>query len=137
MKEMIYKLKLETECLDKGTYNGIDYIIASYGTHPCAYIRIPETSKFYKVDRDDVPEELDSVVHGCITWSGPIPPRLNADGFYYGWDYCHAGDFTGTDLMFPPDLRTGGKKWTTEEILDEVKAAIDILNVLEEDKYHD
>ncbi len=133
MKEMIYKPKLEIECLDKGTYNGIDYIVVSYGTHPCAYIRIPETSKFYNVDCSDAPDEISDVVNGGLTWAGPLPPKLNAKkGFYLGWDYAHIDDFSGINFMFPPNLRTGGKKWTTEEILSEVKAAIDILNVLEE-----
>lgn len=131
MKLMIYKPKSEIECLDKGTYNGIDYIIVSYGTHPCAYIRVPETSKFYNIDRSDAPEELHDSVHGGLTWSGPIPNRLNEPGFYYGWDYCHIDDFTGTDLMFPPNFRTGGKQWTTEEIFEDVKAAIDALKKLE------
>lgn len=134
MKEMIYKPKLEIEYLDKGTYNGIDYIIVSYGTHPCAYIRIPDTSKFYDVDRSDAPDELDSIVHWGITWSGPLPNHLDTEpGFYYGWDYAHIDDFSGLDLNFPSDLQAGGKQWTTKEILDEVKAAIDILNVLEKE----
>lgn len=134
MKEMIYKPKSEIEYLDKDSYNGIDYIIVSYGTHPCAYIRIPETSKFYNIDCSDAPDEISDVVNGGLTWSGPLSGCLNELGFYLGWDYAHIDDFTGTDLMFPPNLRVGGKKWTTEEILDEVKAAIDILNILEEVK---
>ena len=52
-------------------------------------------------------------------------------GFYYGWDYAHIGDFTGMDLNFPPDLQTGGKQWTTEEMLEDVKKVIDTLNKLE------
>lgn len=131
MKSMTYKPTTEIEYLDKGSYSGIDYIIVSYGTHPCAYIRVPDTSKFYNIERSDAPEELQDSVHGGLTWAGPLSVRLNEPGFYLGWDYAHIDDFSGFDLNFPADLQAGGKKWTTEEIFNDVKAIIDVLIKLE------
>lgn len=128
MKQMTYKPNRETEILEEGTYKNINFIIVSYGTHPCAYIRIPENHKLYNVDYMDSNMEFNFGVHGGITWSGPLPKAIpNKQGFYYGWDYTHCDDYNGYEEKFPISIRTGGKKWTTEEIYEEVKAAIDIL----------
>ena len=125
MKEMIYQANRITEILCEGTYKNVQFVIVSYGLHPCAYIRIPENNKYYKKDFCDV--ELEFPVNGGITYSDNLKRLGFEEGFWYGWDYAHYSDFSGTDLMFDENLRTNGKKWTTEEILEEVHNAINYL----------
>ena len=38
--------------------------------------------------------------------------------------YSAVGEYDGLDIRYPSDFRVGGKKWTTEEILEEVKNVI-------------
>ena len=111
---MIYtKAKREPQVLHRGNCNGYDYCIVSFGSHPCAYIAAPKLEYF---GYDFV--QLD--VHGGITYAGYCPD-LNYV-WSYGWDYAHAGDYHGRET-----LRTKwalkGKKWTTEEILEDVEKA--------------
>ena len=42
------------------------------------------------------------------------------DDYWIGWDYAHLGDYCGWLNVFD----STGKKWTTEEILQEVKEVI-------------
>jgi len=120
MKEMTYIANRIKEILDKGAIDGFDYVIVSYGPHPCAYIRIPEGHPFYDKDYDDV--ALD--VHGGLTYSGNLSHLDGVEpGFYLGWDYAHIGDYVGY-------YDSNDKKWTTEEILEEVKGAIAQVRLL-------
>lgn len=82
----------------------------SLGTHPVAYVQIPSKP----IDTREIS------CHGGVTYS---EGDLNIDGFevkgfWIGWDYAHWGDCFGC-------LR--GKKWTTEEIVEECKNVIDQL----------
>ena len=113
-KEMIYQAKRLTppEQIARGTYKGLDYYVLNLGTHPCAYIDVTDTSL-----HDIKYEEIDIVVHGGLTYSRPSLATVDKPGWFIGWDYSHYGDFTGADMMFPPELQLGGKQWTTEEIV--------------------
>jgi len=78
--------------------------------------------KEYKKDYDDI----DLQVHGGLTYASNhlwISKTQKIEGWFVGWDYGHFGDYAGYEEMFPTELRTGGKKWTTEEIFKEVKEA--------------
>lgn len=113
-KEMIYQAKRLTppEQVAIGTYKGLDYYVLNLGTHPCAYIDVTDTS-LHGIEY----EEIDVVVHGGLTYSRPSLATVDKTGWFIGWDYAHYGDFTGADMMFPPELQLGGKQWTTEEIV--------------------
>lgn len=126
MREMIYQKERKIELLDSGNYSGFNYYILNLGTHPTAYIQIPENHKFYKKDYD----EIDLDVHGGLTYSSKQLCLENEvkQGWFIGWDYAHYGDYAGYEEMFPIEFRTNGKKWTTEEILEEAKeACIELL----------
>lgn len=134
MKEMIYKHFDENgqeviDMLDEGVYKGFHYVIVSYGTHPCAYVEIPGGHKLYDVSNKD--ELVDIDCHGGITYvstTGLIKPNNenHRDGHWIGWDYAHACDYIG---YLPVDftITNGLKKWTTKEILEEVKDVIEQL----------
>lgn len=117
MKEMIYSSKPKREILDTGFCFGLLYYIMNLGTHPTAYIKIP---KKYRDKINDIE------VNGGITYSGEglyISENEKIEGYFIGWDYAHWGDYAGYEEMLPLNLRIGGKKWTTMEILEEVKEA--------------
>ena len=42
------------------------------------------------------------------------------NGWFIGWDYAHYNDYCGYDETLPIEFKRGGKKWTTEEIQEEV-----------------
>ena len=122
MKEMKYLAEHKREVLDTGYCFGLLYYILSLGTHPVAYIKIPENSKYYGKDMDEV--NLD--VNGGVTYANNylyISGNQKIDGWFIGWDYAHYGDYTGFEEKLPENLKIGGKKWTTEEIFKEVKEA--------------
>ncbi len=128
MKEMVYKNYMENEqevieILDEGIYNDFHYAIVSYGTHPCAYIEIPEGHELYDVSDED--ELVDIDCHYGITYvskTGLIKPsnKNHRDGHWIGWDYAHYMDY-----IF--GICHCGKKWTTKEIFEDVKNVIEQL----------
>lgn len=121
MKEMKYTFERKVEILEHGTCFELFYWIVSYGTHPCAYIMIPQSNKYFKKDF----EEIDIDVHGGLTYSNKYLPfeseKDDNKAWYIGWDYAHYGDYMGYEEKVPKDFRIGGKKWTTEEIKREVR----------------
>ena len=125
MIEMIYSAEIKREVLDTGYCCGFLYYILNLGHHPTAYVRIPEDNKFYKKDYD----EIDIDVHGGLTYSSNhlfVANDQELKGWFIGWDYAHYMDFSGMYL----DKRVediyinhiDDKKWTTEEILEDVKS---------------
>lgn len=118
MKEMVYMNKSILDLLDSGIYNGYQYRIVSRGLHPCAYVELPEGHKYYGLDYNDIPVDC----HGSLTYSYIYVDGLfSGTGWWIGWDYAHSGDYTGLNLC------EHWKKWTTAEILEEVKQVIDQL----------
>ena len=132
MKEMVYGGK--TNLLYACSFNGYDIAIINIrGSHPCAYIRIPDEkikaikartaadfTKYYYWE--------DGQVHGGFTYGmfgKPGDYEELKEGFWLGWDYAHCGDYTYDDAYVDMLLsrETREKKWTTLEILHE---AIDI-----------
>lgn len=117
MKKMEYSSNCKREILDTGYCFGLLYYIMNLGTHPTAYIKIP---KDYDID------EAKIEVNGGITYSENelwINDNEKLAGKFIGWDYAHYGDYAGYEELLPEELRSGGKKWTTEEIYKEVKEA--------------
>ena len=118
MKEMVYQKNRIKEILSEGEYCGYHVVIVSYGTHPCAYVEIPKNHPYYGKYYGD----LDIDVHGGLTFGSHLSHVLGErglNGFYIGWDYAHAGDYY-EGLPFSPH----DKKWTTEEIFEDVKSVI-------------
>lgn len=126
MKEMQYQADYKREILDTGYCYGLVYYILNLGMHPTAYIQIPSNHRLYGKDYDEIYNEVGIDVHGGITYTKDylyISDNQKIDGWFIGWDYAHYGDYAGYEEKFPENLRTNGKKWTTKEILNEVKVA--------------
>lgn len=124
MQEMIYQKGRICIILDKGIYNGFNYAIVSYGTHPCCYVFLPKGHKYYGKNYDDI----DIVCHGGLTYSGEdlVFNPLENDKWVIGWDYAHCDDYMGYYQLeclseFNHDHE---KKWTTKELLEDVKEVI-------------
>ena len=113
MLEMIYTKNRKQTILDKGNYNEFNYVIVSYGTHPCCYVELPKGNKYYNQDYDDI----NISCHGGLTFADNRDFG-NGEKFYIGWDYAHYNDYTSY---------FDGKKWTTKELLKEVKEVINQL----------
>ena len=124
MKEMKYQSQFKSEVLDTGFCFGLLYYIMNLGTHPTAYIKIPEGHRLYVKTDEKIYQEVD--VHGGITYindSITIENNQKIDGWFIGWDYGHYGDYMGIEELVPMEFRIGGKKWTTQEIYKELREA--------------
>lgn len=140
MKEMKYtKDRLEKgEILYQGIYKNIFFDVVNLGTHPCCYVFLPKEHKLYNMDYCDIEEISDvAIAHGGLTYSRDY---LLADpdmkGYWVvGWDYAHYDDYVGyysEDFMCK--CGENFKKWTTEEMIEDCKNAIDRLNEIAEIK---
>lgn len=117
MKEMTYSDARHREWLAHDTYKGIEFVIMNLGTHPTAYIGVDKNSKLYGES------DIDLNVHGGVTYaSSRLLNEKNEecllDKWWIGWDYAHCDDYL-------PFLGDCGKRWTTREIFEDVKSAID------------
>ena len=122
IRQMKYKTERIRELLCNAIYRGYHFYILNLGTHPTAYVEIPKISKFYRKHYNDI----DILVHGGLTYSDDelrISDNTKmANSWFIGWDYAHIGDYMGFI-----DLEKNGKKWTTEEIIEECFNVIDQL----------
>ena len=124
MKEMIYSAKRlnPPEMLADGEYKGFHFFVLSFGIHPCAYIDVTETDSKGKDYT-----KIDISCHFGLTYSREYLSTVDKKGWFIGWDYAHYGDFSGYEPKMPIGIKTGGKKWTTAEIVNECKQVIDQL----------
>jgi hypothetical protein len=122
MKEMIYSPKRlnPPERLADGNYKGFDYYVLNLGTHPCAYVDVTDT-KLNHIQYNDIDIEC----HGGLTYSRGFLITVDKEGWFIGWDYAHFNDFSGDGLF-----SRYGKKWTTQEMVNECKRVIDQIDEL-------
>ena len=114
MKEMVYKERPQEPSVlyEKETEEGYKILILSLGTHPTAYVGVPKDSVIAGLESDDF---YFLSVHGGITFAQQGEGLRDENYYWYGWDYAHAGDQIG---------ELEGKKWTTEEILEEAEQVV-------------
>lgn len=127
MKEMIYQANRTIEVLDSGEIDGYGYYILSLGTHPTAYINLPEGHPAERGVHDY--EDVDIECHGCLTYGNETLnlPDGPIEGRFIGWDYAHCGDYMG---YYSNKAFLEEKRWTTQEILEEVKDVIQQLKAM-------
>lgn len=129
-KPMVYQKDRIQEVLADGKYKDYQFYILNLGTHPTAYVEIPINNKLYGKNYDDI----DICCHYGLTYSRSYLNLIKDNSWFIGWDYAHCDDYTGYEMNFPELIRTGGKKWTTEEILQEVFYVINqIIKINEEE----
>ena len=133
IKPMIYQKDRKIELLYKETYKNYNYYILNLGTHPTAYIEIPKGNILYELDYNEIYDKGYGInVHGGLTYSDHELMMIPSENWYIGWDYAHYDDYMPyMDDIFM-DLTMPLHKWTTEEIIEECKNAIEQIIVLEE-----
>ena len=127
-KQMVYQTERIFEILFEGTYEGYQFYIMNLGTHPTAYIEVPITNKLFGKTCDEIYEMgIDIDVHGGLTYSRNHLFGSEKYKWFIGWDYAHAGDYAGYSEKYPSLSRLShyDKKWTTEEIFEDVVSAIE------------
>lgn len=123
-----------------GDYKHYTFFVLNLGTHPTAYIRLPENHPFYAKNYeeanhyftnsqarlsyafDDTFTFSDSSVNFNSNLNRPVP-----DGWYIGFDRAHMGDWVGF-LSDEVNIRAGYRKYTTEDMIQDCKFAIDCLS---------
>lgn len=119
MREMVYKRRLSgAEVLHSGSHQGFDFIILNLGTHPTAYVRLPTKHEYFGKDYS----YIDIDTHGGLTYASDSVTGSNKKGWWIGWDYAHSGDYTYYD-----SYSLEGKRYTTLDVLDDVKDVIEQL----------
>lgn len=105
----------ERYIVDRGSFDGHKWFITSLGTYPCAYVK------------SDIPEDLQNDIdcHGGITFWGNGFPEFEDDSVYIGWDYAHACDYSFFNFF-----NENGKKWTVEEIKNEIIEVVEQLKTM-------
>ena len=122
MIDMIYSpYRLEPPILlAKGSMRNYNYYVLNQGTHPTAYVELPQNHPYYNVDYDNIPIDIHGGLTYCSNQLHTIADDEEGDRFFIGWDYSHYGDFTGfflePTLQKCKDLFTG-KKYTTNEMV--------------------
>lgn len=135
MKPMKYTQERIYECLYEGTIISNDnceykFAILSLGTHPTAYVSIPQNHPYYETYT-----ELDKIIecHGGITYFddylGSDKYNYYRTGHWIGWDYAHYGDYIALPFFNSAaySATSNDKRYTTEEIYSEVQ---DVINQL-------
>lgn len=133
MKKMVYKILTneDRKVLANDQYNGYEFWIISYGTHPCAYVELNKEHPYYGKCGNDA-FNLDINVHGGITYGNyGLGYTISKEHFILGWDYNHCTDYNYESEKYG---LSSGKKWTTEEIFEDVKKVIKQLKEVEINK---
>lgn len=110
---------LSSPILASGVYKGHRFkAIMSLGITPRAYVEVENPYRATEAKR------LQSI-HGGVTFIGQkvkgASPHRNPEATWFGWNYGHSGDYT------PFPVSGERRKWTTAEIVDEIKTVIDEL----------
>ena len=122
MKEMVYQKEFKKEVLYSGKYKAYKFAILSLGLHPTAYVE--NKNNFRDIEEAD--GRVVYVPHGGFTYCNGSHWDAKDTSKYLGWDYGHCDDFSG--YYTPGDgLYETTKRWTTDEIYEEVKKVIDAL----------
>lgn len=105
---------------------GRQVFIIYMGMHPCAYV---ESNIDYYWEKQDFSEPVhwgftfyDTLLHWKIRLSGYDEEKMKK--YYIGWDYGHFEDY----MEHRGKIVNEGKKWTTDEIIEEIKRAVEWLN---------
>ena len=113
-------------------YKGYQYYILNLGTHPCSYILLDKDDKLYGKSISEL-DDTGIYCHGGFSYASNVLHSKTysyvnefGDKWVIGWDYAHYRDWTGlySDEI---NLRSNNKKWTTVELVREVRDVIDDL----------
>ena len=124
---MVYRKDTSNpEIIARGTYMGMQYVVANIGPRPCAYVICPK--EFLDRFTDEYGQlNCDINVHGGVTYVGEIghlKACVGLKGYCFGWDYGHIGDWDGSYSNESNELYHL-VKYTTEMLVKDCKDAIE------------
>lgn len=115
--------------LGTGEYKGYKFYMLSLGTHPTAYVELPEGHRLYNKHYVyyNVYDDID--VHGGITYTADhlMLPNETLKGWFIGWDYNHYDDYNSICNIV-------GKKWKVLAIYRDVKKVIEQLGSVDNER---
>ena len=120
-KQMEYQKERKKEILCEGKYKNFQFYILNLGTHPTAYVEIPRDSILFGKGYN----QIDIDVHGGLTFADSSLIGVKTNSWFIGWDYAHCTDYIGYDIDF--EFNRSAKRWTTEEIFEDVVSVIEQL----------
>lgn len=101
-----------SKLVETGTYRGCKWEIKTVlGKWPTAYVYLPDDFPNDWEDYFDLDSKAGLCVNGGLTYHGNNK---------IGWDYAHTDDYI-------PNMNEHGRKWTREDILEEISDTIDRL----------
>lgn len=132
-KEELYSTTKQNYLIETGIIDDYQYAIRTTGDHPCAYVG--KKDLFAEYDPDELEDNLD--VHGGITFKSCSWHLSDLDSSFdwIGWDYAHCGDYCTWMDREPNNvskLLEDSHKYTYEEILEDIKSAINELKNFKE-----
>lgn len=130
--DMVYSAKPSRSVLAKGVYRNVPFYVLSLGTHPCAYVNIQGVIDSININ--------DIECNGGITYSekdlllsGSWENGEIITGWFLGWDYTHAWDFSGYYLDNPGFMNLN--RHNVKEMIEDCTKAIDqVLSYVEKEK---
>ena len=138
MKAMTYKsleeLKSNPEREFEVLYNELDkdgfrILILNLGSHPTAYIGLPKNHTLNGVTYEELERDgLHFSVNGGLSYSDfGVGKGTYNDTWFLGWDYNHCNDYSsyGVYHKYHSFNNLDLKKWTTEEIFEQCKTALE------------
>ena len=134
-KEMIYFYDEEAstqprEMFAEGEIDGYEYIIISCGLYPIIYVKLPDDSEIAKIPTwGAAVNKLNRIYdfRGGVTYYSDSLYINGKElrGMFIGWSYNTDDDFIAGKYF---ENHANGKKWTTEELVEEAKAAIKAIS---------
>lgn len=118
----------KVEILSMGDYKGKTFVILNLrGSYPCAYVE--SNINYYKSEYDSEPAHGGFTFYATLLhWINELPEYKDIlSKKYVGWDYGHYDDYS-------PWIRSPGKKWSVDEILNNIEEVIDWMEVKDNDK---
>ena len=126
MKPMVYQhTRLHPyQVLYLGSYKKYVFFILNMGTHPTAYIRIPESHPFFQKHYIECNPSMDffTFSENSLAFNNQLDTPV-PEGWYLGFDHAHLGDWLGY-WSDEENIRQGHRKYTTEEMVEECKLTI-------------
>lgn len=124
MKEMQYAHLGSAITLDHDSYQGYEYLVVNFGSHPACYIRLRENHPYYNKDFWNMKIKP----HSDLSFGGTLE-KYHLDGFWIGWEYDLFGDYVYGRTR---DFITDGwhHKYTTKELVDKIHQVIrDLIEI--------
>lgn len=122
-KVPLYNKEREVKLVGSGEWKGYKFHIVTVGSHPNAYIELSQKEI-------EMPWEGILEVHGGVTYKERSChysfPEMEGKAMV-GWDYAHCCDYYVP--VFGGNPTETGKKWTSDEIVDECVSAIEQILV--------